>query len=1619
MRARIYNGKGMKKPDKNRAAGTSVDVVPAHVGTAFDHDVLQLFHAPVREWIEAVFPSITLPQKLGWPAIARGESTLVLAPTGTGKTLAAFLWCIDRLMFSTAPEKLQRCRVVYLSPIKALAVDIDRNLRAPLIGIAQAAQRAGTLVHEPTIAIRTGDTPTTERARFLRQPADILITTPESLYLLLTSNARESLRSVETVIVDEIHALVPSKRGSHLALSLERLEHLTGRRLQRIGLSATQRPLEEVARFLGGVESSPQADAKVSHTVADAEQEALPEVSHAVADEVGQKLPEEIEQEEEQAEEATQEFLDERQKNIATKYRPVTIIDASAPKRLDLRVEVPVEDMSRLDALEEIPSGAASQGPRRPSIWSAIHPQLLQLVREHRSTLIFVNSRRLAERISGAINELAGEVLVRAHHGSVAVAQRKDIEDRLKLGTLKGIVATSSLELGIDMGAIDLVIQIESPTSVASGMQRIGRANHNVGAVSNAIIFPKFRADLVACAAITRAMYEGDVESVHYPRNPLDVLAQQIVAMAAQEPWGVEELFRIVRKAAPYASLPREVFDSVLDMLAGRYPSEEFAELRARINWDRIKNIVSTREGAKSVAIINGGTIPDRGLYGVFLTGAAKGARVGELDEEMVFESRAGDTIILGASTWRIDEISHNQVMVSPAPGEPGKMPFWKGDAPGRPYEFGQKIGKLVRELTEMPRPAAYAQLTQQHSLDPSAADNLLRYLEEQKLASERIPSDRDILLETCHDELGDRRVCVLTPFGSRVHAPLCMAATARMREEYGVDVESMWTDDGFVLRLPENDQQVSIDDLLPPANELRPLVLRQIGSTSLFAAKFREAAGRALLLPRRRPGMRTPLWQQRKRASDLLAVAARFSSFPILLETYRECMRDVFDLPAATEVLSQVQRGEIRVTTLQSSKPSPFAASLLFSYVANYIYDGDAPLAERRAQALSIDASQLEQLLGDNDLRELLDAAVVDEVEARLQHLEPEFHARNADGVHDLLRMLGDLTEEELVARCVNPEVVATVRELMNARQAVRVKIAGEFRYIAVELAARYRDALGTPLPPGLPEVFLQKIEHPLAELLRRYSRTHGPFTTMDATKRYDLPAAKAEETLRGLHGQGKLLEGEFRPRGMHQEWCDPEVLQQIRRKSLAKLRREVEPVEQSVFARFVTRWQGVTMRRSGLDALLDVVESLQGTALLASEVEREMLPARLSQYRPADLDALITAGEVVWVGLEQLGERDGRVALYLSGALPLLWRAPEPAAAKEETPELEKKILEFIAVNGASFFSTIHTGTGGGYANDVVEALWRLVWAGLLTNDTFQPVRQLLQSKKSRHDRSLGGPNVAPGSPEYLSRLRSRSGVSGAALGRWSLLLPRVAGLVSATEWSANMARQLLTRHGIVMRETAIAENIVGGYNSVYPALRTMEDSGWVRRGMFVTGLGAAQFAIPAAVDSLRDLRSEPAKPELVYLAATDPANPYGAILPWPALPEEGKEGAMHHSMSRSSGAGVILVNGALAAFLRRMNPAIQVFLPEEEPARSQFARELAAALANLAIRRQGRRSGLLIGTINGERASENVLGRFLEEAGFISTAQGFQMRRIVSIAASAEDSAADGQQDEEESA
>ncbi len=1641
----------------------SVQAVDPTATIAGGDAVLDLFHPVTAEWFRAVFEGPTQPQREGWPAIARGDSTLILAPTGTGKTLTAFLWCLDRLMLQPRaflapvqekPAKRMRgkktrepktqilpdgvgVRVVYISPLKALAVDVERNLRSPLQGIANMAQRMGVPVHTPEISVRTGDTPTSERARFSKHPGEILITTPESLYLLLTSNAGEALRTVETVIIDEIHALVPTKRGAHMALSLERLEALTGRKLQRIGLSATQRPLEEVARFLGGAEGAAQGSGSVEQG---ADIKSLPATAAAndvpaEANDASQAtmLDNIAEADPEEAAGLTPLDHSTTEKGFSpgpgVRYRPVTIVNAGARKRLELSVEVPVEDMAKLGEIQDTPSGPASQGPKRTSIWQSIHPRLLEIIRQHQSTILFVNARRIAERLAGAINELAGEQIARAHHGSLAAAQRSEIEELLKAGHIRALVATSSLELGIDMGAVDLVIQIEAPPSVASGMQRIGRAGHQVGAPSKGIIFPKYRADLIACAAVTRAMHEGHVESTRFLRNALDVLAQQIVAIVAHPPLPPEDAARraakfrsdedeapglsydalagIVRSCSGYAGISTQVFDGVLDMLAGRYPSDEFGELRPRITWDRTRGWLTPRQGVKKIAILNGGTIPDRGLYGVFLSGErSKPIRVGELDEEMVFEARSGETFILGASTWRIDEITHDRVLVSPAPGEPGKMPFWHGDQAGRPLEFGRRIGALVRELRDMPRSAALTRLTREHDLDQLAAENVLRYLADQEVATEQVPDDRTIVVERVRDELGDWRVCIMTPFGSRVHAPWAMAVQGRIRAAGGSDVETMWSEDGFVVRFPESDGAPDVDQFFPEAQEAADSVQRQLGSTALFAAKFREAAARALLLPRRRADGRTPLWQQRKRAYDLLSVAARYPEFPMLLEAYRECLRDVFDMPALSEILRSIASRQIRVHTVDARTPSPFASALLFSYVANYIYDGDAPLAERRAQALSIDQDQLRELLGDSDLRELLDVNAIEDTEEQLQMLADDYRARSMDGIHDMLLRLGDLNRAELLRRVTSPEVAITVDRLQKARRVLELKIAGEKRLIAVEDVARYRDALGIPLPPGLPTAFLQAVPDAITDLVRRFGRTHGPFTTPEVAARFAVPLETAESVLQKLVGTGRVIEGAFRPGGQQREWCDVEVLRTIRRRSLAKLRKEVEPVEQQTLARLFTHWQGVLTPRRGLDALLDVIETLQGAPLPASLLETEILPARIAGYKPADLDTLIAAGEVTWAGFEPIGERDGRIGLYLAEKLPLLWPVINTAQAgsaiedNSATKEREEKIIEYLRSHGASFFQNLHDGTGAGYPGESLEALWNLVWRGAITNDS-------LQSLRAYTDKNSNGRSQTNHQGKPLRRVhnqganfRSRRTTPPTAQGRWALHPAMFVADRNGTEWSYAEAHQLLHRYGVVFRETAHAENLPGGFSAIYDVMKALEESGKIRRGYFAAELGATQFALPAALDLLRSLRTKrpDTDPEMVVLAATDPANPYGALLKWPQ-PADGNS-----SLTRTVGSRVILADGALVTYLRRGNPNVQIFLPEEEPMRGQIMRSLARYFVVIA-QTQGRLNdeaeraggiGMFIQTINGINVAEHPMARALLDAGFQAAPMGFNLRR-----------------------
>jgi ATP-dependent Lhr-like helicase len=1531
------------------------------------------FHPAVAEWFAATFAKPTRAQQLGWPEIQAGRSTLVFAPTGSGKTLAAFLAAIDRLMFAPVPDKTRRCRVLYVSPLRALAFDVERNLRAPLVGIGRAAERRGDAFHLPAVGLRTGDTPQAERARLARTPPDVLITTPESLYLMLTSNARALLASVETVIVDEIHALVATKRGAHLALSLERVQELASRELQRVGLSATQRPLDEVARFLGGGQESGAA---------------------------------------------------------APVPRPVSIVDARAPKTLELRVEVPVEDMSRLgEALVPQPGGEIAFGPAsvvpRRSIWPALHPRLLELVRAHRSTILFVNSRRLAERLAGALNELAGEDVARAHHGSIAREQRLEIEDALKAGRLAALVATSSLELGIDMGAVDLVVQIETPPSVASGLQRIGRAGHQAGAVSRGVLFPKYRGDLLATAAITRAMVAGEVEQTRVPRNPLDVLAQQLVAICALGERRVDELFALARRAAPFSALPRAQFEGVLDMLAGRYPSDEFAELRPRLTWDRLRGVVRAREGSRRLAVTNAGTIPDRGLYGVFLAEGAAGAppatpggtpsalgygtagaapgsqgahlrpsrarhgrRVGELDEEMVFESREGDVFVLGASSWRIVEITRDQVLVVPAPGEPGRMPFWKADRAARPVELGRHIGRLARELLEQPRETALERLRERHFLEAQAAENLLAYLDEQKAAGV-VPDERTLVLERSRDEMGDFRLCLLSPLGGRVHAPWALALQARLRGTGLPEVETVWSNDGIVIRLPDCERPPDAAALLPDPDEIEELVTRELAGSALFAATFREAAARALLLPRRRPGQRSPLWMQRKRAADLLGVASRFASFPIVLETYRECLRDVFDLPALVDVARRVLRREMRLVTVDTTSPSPFAASLLFGYVANYLYEGDAPLAERRAHALTVDPRQLRELLGEAELRELLDARVLDEAERALQALDAGHHARSPDRVHDLLLRLGDLSAGEIAARCEPASSAeAWIAALVDERRAVRVVLAGEERLAAIEDLGRLRDAFGVPPPPGVPRAFLDPVPDALAGVIARWARTHGPFPASDVARRYGLGTAPVEAALERLAAAGRVLEGEFRPGGHGREWCDAEVLASLRRRSLARLRREVEPAEPAALARLLLDWQGIAAgassaaARGGADALLDVIEQLQGVALPASALERDVLPARLPGYQPQDLDLLCSAGEVAWVGIEPLGERDGRVALYLADDLRLLKR--EPAGEKRPSGELHERLRACLARQGASFFAAIHAEVGG-WAREALDALWDLVWAGEVVNDSPAALRAFLGAAT----RTRRAPS------RRLTPFRSRRDAPPSAAGRWSLLGTLVPGAPpTPTERAAALGEQLLSRWGVLTRDAIVAEDVPGGFSALYPVLRALEEAGRIRRGYFIAGLGGSQFAHPGALERLRALResssgvddgaTQATDAAGVVLAATDPASPYGAALPWP------KSDAARPM--RAAGAHVVLVGGVLAAFIGRGAKELHAFLPSDEPARSRHALALCRALATW-MARTGR---AFIGAdgVDGGAAATGALAPHLNAAGLVPYGPGLRL-------------------------
>ncbi|MGK3127669.1 ATP-dependent helicase [Pantoea sp. C8B4] len=1520
---------------------------------------LALFAAATQQWFRDTFSAATPAQQEAWRAISSGKNCLVIAPTGSGKTLAAFLYAIDALFRERSagdlPERSHRTRILYLSPVKALAADVQRNLQRPLAGVADERRKRGEAEITLEVGMRSGDTLSSERAKLQRRPPDILITTPESLFLMLTSKARDTLRGISTVIVDEVHAIAGSKRGAHLALSLERLDALLTHPAQRIGLSATVKPPEVVAQFLGG-------------------------------------------------------------------SRETLIVNPPAQRSLALTIRVPVEDMTDIQQRPDsrsVQDATLSAG----SIWPHIEAGILDEVLRHRATLVFTNSRGLAEKLTARLNELytrrlgekptapeasfaygsftggtekrsvtTNDLLARSHHGSVSKEQRLEIENALKAGELRCVVATSSLELGIDMGDIDLVIQVGAPPSVASALQRVGRAGHQVGGTPKGIIWPRTRRDLVDAAVIVDSMMAGELDAITLPHNPLDLLAQHTVAAASMDTLEIDSWFELVRRAEPFKTLPRNAFDAVLDMLAGRYPSDEFANLRPRIIWDRQNNTLTGRPGAQHLAVTSGGTIPDRGMFSVMLpegeeqTGAR---RVGELDEEMVYESRINDIITLGATSWRIQQITHDQVVVVPAPGRSARLPFWHGDSLGRSATLGEAIGGYLRHAShEVSLPG--------DSLDANARHNIKSLIAEQIQATGELPTDRSLLIERCRDETGDWRVILHSPYGQRVHAPWALAVAERIGRIMGIDPAVVASDDGIVARFPDSDGRVPGAELfLFEPDELQRIVMASVGHSALFAARFRECAARALLLPRRNPGKRSPLWQQRLRASQLLEVARQFTDFPILIETARECLQDVYDLPALHHLMARLHQGDVRLTEVTTETPSPFAAPLLFGYVAEFMYASDAPQAERRASMLAIDSNLLSDLLGQAEMRELLEPAVIARVEQELQRCVAEYQARSIEALVDMLRELGPLSTEELVARFNGDEPLEPgLHALQQAQRIVSVTIAGIARWAVAEDAVRLHDALGCVLPVGLPAALLEPVVRPLQDLLGRYARTHAVFSSLQVAQRFGLGRAVVDEALDQLRQQNKLLKGDFLASGADEsaQWAAESVFRRLRVRSLQSARDATQPVAPAAYVAFLLERQGLLSDAnarqtqgafSGLNGVMSVVEQLAGVVLPVSLWESQIFPARIRDYQPAMLDELLSSGEVIWVGHPSSNLQDGLVSLHLSEF------ASETLPAMDHSVTLSPIESRLVALmqDGAGWFvrQLMPRITETMDSNELIEptdvyqALWQLIWRGVLTIDTWSALRNLSQiastpkprpvrARHGRHSRSSFG-----ASRPVESRLSLH-----AMAGRWSLI-PRQP--IADTERALSMAENMLDRFGVITRGAAIAEQIPGGFPALQPVLRAMEDAGRLLRGRFIAGMGAAQFADNSAIDRLRQLDADKsARHAPVVLSAIDPVNPFGLTLPWPISITGTKP-------TRRAGAFAVIVRGRVMLYLPPGGKELMTFNAQDSD------EDLHAALVALgqALSRE-KHLNFTLERINDRPVGQSNLLAALKEAGFSRVPKGY---------------------------
>jgi len=1537
-------------------------------------DALSLFHPIVRQWFAETLGEPSAPQRAGWPAIAGGADTLILAPTGTGKTLAAFLWELNALVTEGLEHRLANAvHLLYVSPLKALNNDVQRNLERPLAELAERFRAAGEPFPEIRVAVRTGDTPASARARMLRKTPHILITTPESLHILLTSvRGRTIFSALRAVIVDEIHAVAGSKRGAHLALTLERLARLAPDAPQRIGLSATQRPLDEIARFLGGCDA-PAGEAAV-----------------------GAAAP------------------------PSPRFRPVEVVDCGLVKRMETRVVSPVEDLAHVDG----------------TVWTSVAPLVLRQVRGARTTLVFVNNRAQAERMAARVNALAGEELALPYHGSLSRERRLLLEERLKAGELRALVTTSSLELGIDVGSVDLVVQLQSPKRVAAALQRVGRAGHSLDATSRGVFVPTFRDDALEQLAILDAMRQGDVEPTRVVQNALDVLAQLVVAIVASDTpeWTAADLFDFVRRAYPYHALSRAAFDETLAMLAGKYPSDVAAELDARIVWDRVSDQLTPTRGARMVATISGGTIPDRGLYTVNLPDKT---RLGELDEEFVHESRVGDAFQLGSSTWRIRSIEHDRVVVVPAPGAPARMPFWHGEFMARSLHLTARVGALRRELDGARTLDDLGAIERRHQADEPTARSLAEYVQSQRAIVGLVPDDRHLVLEHFRDEVGSVRLVLHAPFGGRVNAPWGMALARRMRERLGVDVQVQTTDDGLMLRLPDMGAAPPVDVFRGlSGEEAERLVLEEVGQSSLFGARFRMNAARALLLPRGNPRRRMPLWLQRLKAADLLQGVREFPSFPILVETYRDVLQDAFDMAGLREVLAKLASGAITLRVAATEVPSPFAASLQFGFVIDWMYGDDTPRAEQRAALLSLDRALLDELMGGPGADEHT-LAVLEEVLARRRGTAPGRQARDADELAILVDRAGDVTREELEAR-VAPSAEwrrgDPLADLLDSGRLVAARLptarGEELRFFLVDTYGRYAAAFGTerlatlyarktldprPAVVVVPPALLEPALTPRAarrEVLGRFVALAGPVSVDAVRARYDFDAGWVERRLEESERRGVLVRGVFGGERSVTRWCSRRLLDQARRRELALARQQIEAVPIDAFARFLQRWQHLTpdTRLTGPEGTATVMGQLYGLARPAAAWERDYVPARVERYQPDSLGRLAASGSLVWAAAPRAPQRQeragaaaqavGHVRFFERGTGRLWLAAPPDDAALGDAA---RAVRDALRAQGASFTAELAAATGLG-PQRLRDALRELVAAGVVTNDTVDALRDVLRWRpvfptKRRDDPdptrwlpadftpSANRPVVQRRvNPRSLAKWKRPDREDRASWGgRWSLVhTPGVLGpSADEQELAERVARQWLARYGVVSRDWWRRERPAVGWRAIYHELKRLEFRGEVRRGYFVAGLAGAQFALPEAVELLR-APPEEAEAPLVVLSTSDPANVYAL----PLAP-----GVAADPLARPRGAGALIVTRAGRIVLTAEGRGARLRVREAASAVDvrDAARALADRLAELPA--AGRRRDVVVETIDGERAASSPHAAALREAGFRSTGSGLR--------------------------